>query len=314
MSKKKKEKWTKENIPDLKGKTIIITGANSGLGLEITRVLSYKNPTIIMACRNLEKAENAKKSILEKNPKAQLDIIQINLSKLSSVKNFAKKFTEKYSKLDILFNNAGVMFASKKITEDGLELHMAANHYGHFVLTGLLLNQLSESENARIVSISSMGHRFGKINFKDLNYDKRYNKTVAYSNSKIANLYFAYELNRKLKETNSSVISIAAHPGWTRTNLQTAGGQIDDSKGQIRFWNFMNKFMSQNVEMGVLPQLRAAFDPDAKGGEYFSPEKFLHLRGYPIIKPSNKRSRNTKIAKQFWEISEKLTGYSYEIS
>ena len=314
MSRKKKERWTKENIPDLKGKIIIITGANSGLGFEITRVLSYKSPTIIMACRNLEKAENAKNIILEENPQAQLNLMQIDLSKLSSVKNFAKTFTEKYNKLDILFNNAGVMFAPKTITEDGLELHMAANHYGHFVLTGLLLNQLSKAENARIVSISSMGHRFSKIKFKDMNYEKGYNKLMAYGNSKIANLYFAYELDRKLKEANKSVISVASHPGWTKTNLQTAGGEIDNSKGQIRFWNFLNIFIAQSVDMGVLPQLRAAFDPNAKGGEYFSPEKFLHLSGYPIIKTSNKRSRNTKIAKQFWEISEALTGYSYEIS
>ncbi len=312
ISRKKKEKWTKDNIPDLKDKIIIITGANSGLGFEITKVLSKKNPTIVMACRNLEKAEKAKKDILNENPSAQLDIMQIDLSKLTSVRSFAKSFTEKYEKLDILFNNAGVMFAPKVITEDGLELHMAANHFGHFALTGLLMSHLEKTVNSRVISISSMGHRFGRINFQNLNYESgRYNKTMAYSNSKIANLYFGYELDRKLKEKGSKVLSIVAHPGWTRTNLQTAGGELDNSKGQIRFWNFMNNFFSQTVDMGILPQLRAAFDSEAKGGEYFSPEKFFHLRGYPIIKPSNKRSRNEKIAKRFWEVSEELTGVSY---
>ncbi len=314
MSKRNKEKWTTDNIPDLSEKTIIITGANSGLGYEITRVLASKKPHIIMACRNLEKAEKAKSEILKENPKASLEIMQIDLSKQSSVKEFVKEFSGKHDRLDILFNNAGVMFAPKVITENGLELHMAANHFGHFTLTGLLLNLLEKTENSRVVSIASMGHRFGKLNFKNLNFEKgRYNKLMAYSNSKIANLYFGYELDRKLKEKGSHVKSIVAHPGWTRTNLQTAGGAIDESKGQIRFWNFMNIFFSQTVDMGVLPQLRAAFDPNAKGGEYYSPEKFFHLKGYPIIKPSNRRSRNRNIAKRFWEVSEELTGIKYNL-
>ncbi|MHA1953384.1 MAG: oxidoreductase [Candidatus Heimdallarchaeaceae archaeon] len=314
MAKKKNEEWTSENIPDLKEKTIVITGANSGLGFEITKILSTKNPHIIMACRNLEKAEKAKASILKENPEASLEIMEIDLSKLASVKNFAKQFSGKFDKLDILFNNAGVMFAPKVITEDGFELHMAANHFGHFTLTGLLMDKLAKAENARVISISSMGHRFGKVNLKNVNYEKGlYNRIMAYSNSKIANLYFSYELDRKLKESKSSIISVAAHPGWTRTNLQTAGGEIDNSKGSIRFWNFMNIFFSQEVDMGVLPQLRAAFDPNVKGGEYFSPEKFLHLRGYPIIKPSSRRSRNKKNAQQFWEVSEELTGVKYKL-
>ncbi len=314
MIRKNKERWTAENIPDLSGKIIIITGANSGLGYEITRVLASKKPHIVMACRNLEKADKAKSEILKENPKASLEIMQIDLSKQSSVKEFVKEFIRKHDKLDILFNNAGVMFAPKVTTEDGFELHMAANHFGHFALTGLLMNFLEKTENSRVVSIASMGHRFGKINFKNLNSEKgRYNKLSAYSNSKIASLYFGYELNRRLEEKGSQVLSIVAHPGWTRTNLQTAGGAIDESKGQIRFWNFMNIFFSQTVDMGVLPQLRAAFDPDAKGGEYYSPEKFLHLKGYPIVKPSNKRSRNEKIGKQFWEVSEELTGVKYNL-
>ncbi len=314
MVKKKNEKWTSDCIPDLKEKTITITGANSGLGFEITKILSTKNPHIIMACRNIEKAEKAKASILKENPEASLEIMEIDLSKLASVKNFAKQFSGKFDKLDILFNNAGVMFAPKVITEDGFELHMAVNHFGHFALTGLLMDKLAKAENARVISISSMGHRFGKVNLKNVNYEKGlYNRIMAYSNSKIANLYFSYELDRKLKESKSSIISVAAHPGWTRTNLQTAGGAIDNSKGSIRFWNFMNIFFSQEVDMGVLPQLRAAFDPNVKGGEYFSPEKFLHLRGYPIIKPSNRRSRNKKNAQQFWEVSEELTGVKYKL-
>ena len=314
MVKKKNEKWTSDCIPDLKEKTIVITGANSGLGFEITKILSTKNPHIIMACRNFEKAEKAKASILKENPEASLEIMEIDLSKLASVKNFAKQFSGKFDKLDILFNNAGVMFAPKVITEDGFELHMAANHFGHFALTGLLMDKLAKAENARVISISSMGHRFGKVNLKNVNYEKGlYNRIMAYSNSKIANLYFSYELDRKLKESKSSIISVAAHPGWTRTNLQTAGGAIDNSKGSIRFWNFMNIFFSQEVDMGVLPQLRAAFDPNVKGGEYFSPEKFLHLRGYPIIKPSSRRSRNKKNAQQFWEVSEELTGVKYKL-
>lgn len=309
---KKKQNWTLDNIPDLKGKIIIITGANSGLGFEITRVLSYKNPQIIMACRNLEKAEKAKSKILKENPKALLEIMQIDLSKQSSVKKFVKEFKSKYDRLDVLFNNAGVMFAPKMITEDGFELHMAANYFGHFTLTGLLLDTLEKTGNSRVVSIASIAHRFGKINLKNLDYKRGiYNKIRAYSNSKIAILYFGYELDRKLKKKGSPVISTIAHPGWTRTNLQTAGGEIDQSKGQIRFWNFLNIFISQTVDMGVLPQLRAAFDPNTKGGEYYSPEKFLHLRGYPIIKSSNRRSRNQKIAKRLWRLSEDLTGVNY---
>ncbi|MEE9410683.1 MAG: oxidoreductase [Candidatus Heimdallarchaeota archaeon] len=314
MVKKQKIKWTKGNIPDLKEKTIIVTGANSGLGFEITRVISGKNANVIMACRNIEKAEQARKIILKENSNASLEIMQIDLSKLSTVKDFVKKFKEKYDKLDILFNNAGVMFVPKIITEDGFELHMAANHFGHFALTGLLLDCLEKAKNSRVISVSSMGHRFGRINFKKLNYEKGiYNRIMAYSNCKIAVLYFAYELDHRLKMSEKSILSIAAHPGWTRTNLQTAGGELDNSRGQIWFWNYLNNFFSQEVEMGVLPQLRAAFDPNARGGEYFSPEDFIHWKGYPIMKLSNKRSRNRKIARKFWEVSEELTGIKYNL-
>ena len=304
MWKMSSSKWKFENIPEQTGKVAIVTGSNSGTGFEAAKALARKGATVIMACRNLEKTKKARSEILSEYPEATLDIMILDLSELSSVKKFAEEFDKKYQKLDLLINNAGVMMLPKKeTTVDGFEKQLGTNHFGHFALTGLLLDKLLATENSRVVNMSSGAHAFGKMDFEDLNWEKSYNKAWAYGRSKLANLLFTYELNRKLEATGKTVISTAAHPGWTATNLQRHTGGL----------KFLNNFVAMKPPKGTLSILRAATDPEAKGGDYYGPTKLMGMRGYPEIVKSNKRSHNLEDAKKLWEISEELTGIKFDI-
>ncbi len=298
-----KEHWTSKNIPDLRGRVILITGANSGIGFEAARVFARKNAEVIMACRNMEKGKKATAEIMQETPTAQIALKELNLASLDSVRNFATEINEEYEKLDILINNAGVMATPFYKTIDGFEMQMGTNHFGHFALTGLLLEKILKAEKSRIVSVSSKAHNMGKINFDDINSQKNYNKWGAYGQSKLANLLFAYELDRKLKAADRNTLSLAAHPGYSATNLQATSG----------IFTVMNNLIAQSQEMGALPTLFAATSPEAKGADFIGPHALGGWRGYPIRSKSNERSHNEEIAKHLWEVSEELTQVKYSI-
>lgn len=295
------KKWTTNNIPDQTGHIAIVTGANSGIGYETALALTQKGATVVMACRNLEKADPAAEQIRATNPSGTGEVMQLDLGNLESVKTFAAIFQEKHDRLDLLINNAGIMMPPYGKTAQGFETQFGVNHLGHFALTGLLLNLLLQTPQSRVVTVSSMSHRFGRIDFEDLNREKGYNPNTAYGQSKLANLLFTYELQRKLTAAGQDTIATAAHPGWTGTNLQRHASWL----------NFLNRFVAQSPPMGALPTLMAATEPGVNGGEYFGPSGFMEMRGYPQKVESNDRSRDEKVATKLWEVSERLTGVSY---
>ncbi|HRH45571.1 MAG TPA: SDR family NAD(P)-dependent oxidoreductase [Pyrinomonadaceae bacterium] len=299
------EKWTAENIPNQKGKVAIVTGSSSGIGFEAARVLAEKQATVILAVRNLEKGNKAVEKILEQNKNADVKVMELDLANLESVEKFAENFKKDYSRLDLLINNAGVMIPPYSKTTDGFELQFGTNHLGHYALTGLLLELLLKTEGARIVNVSSGAHKVGKLDFDDLTWEKRsYSAWRAYGDSKISNLYFTYELDRKLKENKLDLLVTAAHPGYTATELQRNMGVFE----------FFNYIFAQNVSMGTLPTLRAATEENLKGAEYFGPGGLMEMRGYPIRVESNSLSKDEEIAKKLWEVSEKLTKVKFEFN
>ncbi len=296
--------WTTGNIPDQSGRTIIITGANSGLGLEAATVLSQKGANVIMAVRNLQKGKQAMEEIKARYPSATPELMQLDLSDLTSVKKFAEAFKAKYTQLDVLMNNAGVMNPVKReLTKQGSEIQFGTNHLGHFALTGLLLDVLINTHKSRVATQSSIMHKImADVHFDDLNWEKKYDKAQAYAQSKLSNLLFAYELDRRLKLIGSKTLSVAAHPGYTDTNLQNTSGFMVA---------VLNKLVAQSIPMGTLPILRAATDKNLKGGEYIGPTKYAETRGYPKIVESSSKSHNMDYARRLWEVSEKLTGVTY---
>lgn len=303
-----KNEWTAENIPSQQGKIILITGANSGLGLEATRVLSAKDAHVIMAVRNMNKGKEAASKIREEYPKSQLELMHLDLADFDSIRKFSEEFHSKHSKLDVLINNAGVMSPPRReATKQNFELQFGTNHLGHFLLTGLLLNVLKNTHNSRITVQSSLVHKtkFYKadIHFDDLNWENSYNKNQSYSQSKLANLLFAYELDRRLKRHNIQTIVTAAHPGYSSTNLQKNFGFFVSLIG--------NSLIAQSARIGALPILRASTEEGLKGSEYFGPTRMGETRGYPEKVQSSDKSYNEDLARKLWDISEKLTGISY---
>lgn len=294
--------WNTSNITDQNGKVVIITGATSGLGKEATKILAGKNATVVMAVRNTEKGALVADELRSAFPGAKIDVRSLDLGSLNSVKDFAEGVNASYDRLDILINNAGVMTCPFSKTEDDFEIQMGTNHFGHFALTGLLMPLLKKTKASRIVATSSIAHKQGKIDFADINWEKRpYSTMQAYGDSKIANLYFAYELANKLKDDPSAPLVTAAHPGWTSTELQ---------RHSIMFRLF-NPLFSQNVAHGVLPTLRAALDEHAKPGDYFGPSGFQELKGSPVVVKSTDLSHSDANAKKLWTLSEEMTGIQF---
>lgn len=294
--------WNADNIPDLAGRVVLITGASSGIGKEAARVIAGKGARLIIAARNMEKANRAADDIRKAFANSDISVRQLDLSDLQSVGTFADGFSEEFDRLDVLINNAGIMMCPYSKTKDGFEIQMGTNHLGHFALTGHLLPLLKKIENARIVNLASIAHKGGDLDFSDLNWETRPYKTMkAYSDSKLANLYFTYHLAGKLGSADDVPLVTAAHPGWTATELQRHSGIA----------GFLNNFFAQRVEMGALPTLRAAFDNQANQGDYFGPVNFFEMRGYPVKTQSNARSHDTGAANRLWEMSEEMTGISY---
>lgn len=294
--------WSQQNIPDQKGKVVLITGATSGLGKEAAKVFAEKGATVIMPVRNTGKAKLVREEILKINPNASIDIRNLDLSSLNSVQLFAEEFSKSYNQLDILINNAGIMYCPYSKTQDGFEIQMGTNHLGPYALTSQLMPLLMKSAKSRIVNTASLAHLTGNIDFEDINWENRKYKTMqAYADSKIANLYFHYALAKKLESQKNAPLVIAAHPGWTKTELDRHIGIV----------GIISSIIGQKAEKGVLPTLRAATDPDAKSGDYFGPDGFREMRGNPVKVKSNSMSLNVKKAEQLWTISEKLTGIKY---
>jgi len=299
----KATQWTPDSIQDMHGKIIIITGANSGLGFEASRILAEKNATVVMACRDLSRGHDAAKRIKQLHPPANLTVIQLNLASSASIRSCAENIKNMFDHCDVLLNNAGVMAPPYSLTEDGFELQIGVNHFGHFLLTGLLMDMLIKAPAARIVTMSSFAHYMGAIRFDDSNWTKGYLKWPAYGQSKLANLLFTYELDRRLKQANRRTIAVAAHPGYANTNLQRYSG----------LFSFLNRYVAQPAAMGVLPALYAATAWDVGGGQYFGPNGFLQLRGYPKRTRSSRKSYDEDVARRLWELSEKQTGVTYRL-
>lgn len=304
-------KWTQNDIPDLTGKVVIITGANSGLGLESTKALAAKGATVVMACRNLNKAAKAKAEVLQTVPKAKLDVMQLDNASLASVREFAAAFKTNYDRLDILLNNAGVMAIPYSLTEDGFEMQLGVNHLAHFALTGLLLDVLLKTPNSRVHSTSSSAAFTGSINLDDLMGEDNYGRWSAYGQSKLANAAFATELDKRLKAAGHNTIANSSHPGLVMTNLQSNSLEMSDAPFFERLmYRIIGPLVAQDIEMGVLPQLYAATAPQAQGGAFYGP-RILRLRGYPAEQHCNDALNDDELLRQFWEVSEQLTGVTY---
>ncbi len=298
------QKWNSKNISDQSGRVAIVTGSSSGIGLETARVLANKNAEVIIAVRNLQKGNKAMELIKAQNPNANLRIMELDLADLTSVKSFTETFQANYNRLDLLINNAGVMIPPYSKTKDGFELQMGTNHLGHFALTAQLMDLLLKTENSRIVNVSSMAHKYGNIDFNDLDWSSRkYKRERAYGDSKIANLYFTRILAEKLNTSGNNTIAASAHPGWTATDLQR----------HVGFVEFLNNFFAQKIEMGALPTLYAAVGPDVQNGDFYGPNGFMEMRGYPIKVTPNELAHKKSIAEQLWQESEKLTNVTFQI-
>ena len=299
---KTRHKWDAGSIPDQRDRIAIVTGSSSGIGFETARVLAEKNATVILAVRNKQKGESALEKIKTEHPDTDVSVMLLDLASLKSIKTFTDEFKENYKQLDLLINNAGVMMPPYSKTKDGFEVQMGTNHFGHFALTGHLFDLLKRTPDSRVVTVSSVAHNYGKIDFSDLAWEsRRYKTRNAYADSKIANLYFTYALSQKVEKDSRNPLVTAAHPGWTATDLQRHSGLL----------RFLNLFFSQNISMGALPTLYAAVGPDVKNGDYYGPSGFLEMRGYPKKVKSNPLSRDEPIAKKLWDISEGLTGIKY---
>lgn len=294
--------WDIKNIPSQDGKVALVTGANSGIGYETALAFAKKKMTVILACRNLEKGHKAKNAILKSFTDAQIEVMQIDTSILKSVRNFSSEFLKKIDRLDLLVNNAGIMMSPHKVTEDGFENQFATNYLGHFALTGKLMPLLLKTDRSRIITLSSLSYKWSEIQFEDMHFKKGYNKKKAYGQSKRACLIFAYELQRRLLKAQANTISIAVHPGLSKTNLDRYFPKLIRPLGAL---------FLQHQSQGALPVLYAALENSLKGGEFIGPDGFQEMRGNPMIVDSDDYSKNTEIAERLWKASEDMTNESY---
>ncbi|MEC9485391.1 MAG: oxidoreductase [Candidatus Izemoplasma sp.] len=301
------KKWTLSTIDSLKGQIYIVTGGNSGIGYETVKALVSLDATVIMASRNKERAEDAKKSILEDYPDGSINIILLDLANMDSIHNFAKLYKDKYNALNGLVNNAGVMFTPYRKTDDGFEYQNGINHLGHFLLTNLLFDALNDTDNSRIVNVSSMAHKFGKMNFDNYLFEKEgsYNKYKSYGRSKLSNLLFTFELDRRLRNQGIDIKVLAAHPGGAKTKLTR------DVHG---FFSKLFNLFSQSADRGALPTLRALLDPNAESGDYYGPSGLLEIKGDPVKVKPRKKAYNEVDAKKLWLKSEELTNKRFIIA
>jgi NAD(P)-dependent dehydrogenase (short-subunit alcohol dehydrogenase family) len=304
-------KWTPEDLPSLSGKIAVVTGASSGIGLHTAYYLAKADAKVIMACRDLEKGEAARHFIMQWVMNGDIEVAPLDLASLSSIRAFSEAFLERRRCLDILVNNAGVMaLPRRRTTADGFELQFGTNHLGHFALTGLLLPPLLRAPAARVVTVSSIAHRGGQIRFDDLNWRRGYEPWPAYRQSKLANLLFGFELERRLRRAGAAPISVVAHPGVANTNLFAAG------PGQGNTWLSrivprLVAIVGQSEEQGALPVIYAAAAPEVRGGGFYGPKGLGQIRGRPTEVKPEPQANNTALAARLWDVSEDLTGVRY---
>ena len=309
----RKEKWTVDQIPVQSGRTAVVTGANSGLGYNTARALALKGAKVILACRNVEKGELARKEIMEDGAEVEPEVFHLDLASLESVQQFSEKFLESAERLDLLINNAGLMAVPYARTEDGFEMQFGVNHLGHFALTARLWPLISHTIGSRVVQVSSLAHLWGEIRKKDIHWEQGYKKWGAYGMSKLANLLFIHELAARLSGVGKTVIAAAAHPGYANTELQAKGSRMKGSRLGAGSFNLANQLVAQSAAQGALPSLYAATATGVASGDYFGPGGLLRLRGYPVLeKPSSKRV-NSETARDLWPLSEHLTGLHFPI-
>jgi len=307
------DRWIEQNISSQTGKTALITGANSGLGFEAAKVLAGKGAAVTLAVRDTAKGDVAAAAVRAAVPGAELAVAALDLASLASIRSFADAFVRTHGRLDMLINNAGVMAIPRRTTADGFEMQFGTNHLGHFALTGLLLPLVLRTPDARVVTVGSGLHVLGKIDFANLNGERSYSKGGAYVQSKLANLLFAYELQRRLAASGSGVISVVAHPGYASTNLLSGGPEMDGSRFSKRTMSAVNRALAQSAAMGALPEVYAATSLAVRGGDYIGPDGFMGQRGFPKKVKSNARSYDQAVAARLWAVSEALTGVSYAL-
>ena len=296
--------WTPADIPDLSGRSIVITGANSGLGLESARMLANSGAQIVMACRDGDKGHRASSDIRAEIPEASLDVMELDLARLTSIRRFVEQFRERYDRLDVLINNAGVMAPPLQHTSDGFEMQFGTNHLGHFALTGLLMDRLKAGDAPRIVVLSSLAHRMGSIYFDNIDGRQGYQRWKFYGQSKLANLMFALELDRRLRAEDSTVSAIAVHPGYSATNLQQS----------IPGHRLFNALTAQSAEQGAQPSVFAATSESARSGGYYGPHGLMEFWGRPAEAQVRRLARNQNVRGRLWALSEELTGVRFSDS
>jgi NAD(P)-dependent dehydrogenase (short-subunit alcohol dehydrogenase family) len=298
-------KWTSDNVPGQHGRLAVVTGANTGLGFETAQVLAARGASVVLAVRDIEKGKHAAARIARTAPGANVTVQPLDLISLESIRAAAAELRARHPRIDLLINNAGVMFPPKQTTHDGFELQLGTNHLGHFALTGLLLQQMLPVPGSRVVTVSSLAHRIrARVNFDDPQSDRSYSRVAAYSQSKLANLMFTYELHRRLSAAGTT-IAVAAHPGLAATEL---------TRNTPAIAAFLYaRLLSQTPAMGALPTLRAATDPGVLGGQYYGPGGFFGARGYPELAESSRQSHDTAIQRRLWTVSEQLTGVTFPV-
>jgi len=297
--------WTSGDVPGQQGRLAVVTGANTGLGFETARVLAARGASVVLAVRDTGKGKQAAARIAATAPGADVMVQPLDLASLDSVRAAAAELRARHPRIDLLINNAGVMFTPRQATRDGFELQLGTNHLGHFALTGLLLEQMLPVPGSRVVTVSSTAHRLrARINFGDLQGERSYRRVAAYSQSKLANLMFTYELHRRLSGAAATTIAVAAHPGLANTELTRNSSAASAALARL---------ISQKPAMGALPTLRAATDPGVLGGQYYGPGRLLGTRGYPELAESSRRSRDTAIQRRLWTVSEELTGVTFPV-
>ncbi len=304
--------WTTADLPDLTGRRALVTGANSGLGYETALALAGCGAQVTLAVRDTAKGEQAAAGIRKAHPTAAIEVSALDLASLASIREFAAAWSSDHPDgLDLLINNAGVMALPQRVTADGFEMQFGTNHLGHFALTGLLLPALVARHRSRVVTVSSFAHRMGRLNLDDLMGKHRYRAWGAYGQSKLANLLFTGELQRRLDQAHLSVKAMAAHPGYAHTNLQSASAKMKGQSFQVRVTDHMNDVLAQSAAMGALPTLFAATAPGLPGDSFVGPNGFMEMRGYPHLVGRSTRAADLADAAALWTASEQLTGVVY---
>ena len=304
--------WTADDIGDLTGTRILVTGGNSGIGLEAARVFAGAGANVVIACRNLDKGRGAIAEIRRTTSNGDLELLELDLADLANVANAADVFRERHDSLNVLVNNAGVMALPYRATVDGFEMQFGTNHLGHFALTGQLLPALVAAGGARVVTISSVMHKSGRMDFANLDASRGYSKWPAYSMSKLANLQFTFELQRRAQKARLALIAVAAHPGYSSTNLQGAGPKMAGTTVTQYAWAALNAVIGQSSARGALPTVYAATAGDVEGGDYIGPGGLGELRGSPVKVGATRAARDPRQAKRLWTVSEELTGVTYD--